>query len=88
MNYASTVEKGIPLPPSQRSIRKKYPWELMEVGDSFKVELSPTHQNTESLQASMMSSARQWKELHGKPDYIFRSAKVDDGKAVRIWRIK
>lgn len=31
-----TIEKGIPIPPKSR--RSKYPWEQMEIGDSFQVE--------------------------------------------------
>lgn len=87
MKYAAEIEKGIPMPTPKRQ-RAKYPWEIMEVGDSFQIPLTDSHRHIQSLQAAIMSSSRQWKELYQKPQHGFRSAQVVGGKAVRVWRIK
>jgi TusA-related sulfurtransferase len=68
-----TIEKGIPIGPRSRASATKYPFEKMEVGDSFEVETnSPT---------GVATGARQWAERHGM---VFTTRRTKKG--IRIWR--
>lgn len=64
------VEKGVPLPEGKR----RYPYKVMEVGDSFLVEGS-------SLQVVCNANYRAGKKL-GKR-FIARK----DGEGIRVWRM-
>ncbi len=76
------VERGVPLPPKPRPgphpgfLRKRYPFNAMQIGDSFFVAGS----NTLRIQASLVDAAK--RAIHG--DWTTR--RVEGG--VRIWRIK
>lgn len=70
-----TIDKGVPIPTDTCSVRKKYPWKKMEVGDSF---LLPT-----ADKRSVHSLASQTSLRHSPRKFIARKTK--DG--YRIWRI-
>jgi hypothetical protein len=64
------IEKGIPVPPDIRGLRK-YPWNLMDTGDSFfvpnrKVVMPPKH------------PTKKWTQ---------RTVEENGVRGIRIWRI-
>jgi len=67
------IEKGIPAP-AKETIRRKYPFHMMEIGDSFFV---PGRERTQ-----MCSSIANAKKTTG---FLFTSHSVNGG--VRVWRI-
>ena len=77
------IEKDVPMPMCDSF--RKYPWVIMELGDSF---VTPQHQ-----QYSALASANAWgKRNHARDNPTprkrkFASRRVDDSQA-RIWRIK
>jgi len=69
------IEKKIPMPKSDRGRPYKYPFEQMEVGDSFFVPKDEAEK--------ARNSALQYARREGK---IFHTRKENDG--ARIWRTK
>lgn len=67
------IEKGVPAPRYRG--RYKYPWEVLEVGDSFLVG--------EGLYGTVMAGAQYQGKKLGKR-FVVR--KVEDG--VRVWRVE
>jgi hypothetical protein len=65
------INKGIPVPNSR--VRREYPYEIMDIGDSF-------HVDGASLAVVCNSNWRNGKKLGMK----FIAAK--DDKGVRVWR--
>ncbi|QQN73927.1 hypothetical protein [Croceicoccus sp. YJ47] len=77
---AIKIEKGVPLP-SSRQAHVKYPFNEMEVGDSFKVTLAESHsENVTNLQRALGSRGAQ---VLGKGKVATRQ----EGDAVRVWRV-
>ena len=72
------IEKGVPIPKIKG--HAKYPWNEMEVGDSFFAPLNG--RDFGQFRNSISTSARQHKLGTTKN---FRTATVDGG--VRVWRI-
>lgn len=70
MKNTYTIENEIPVPPHQNS---KYPWDTLEVGQSFLVDPAGK---------SMFSSASLAGKKRGKK---FIGRKV--GSGVRVWRV-
>ena len=62
------IEKGIPIPP--RSHRAKYPWETMEIGDSF---FAPSANMASSVS---LARKRYQREFTTRPE----------GTGTRVWR--
>lgn len=83
MQVSFKIEKGKPVP--ERSIRAKYPFDQMEVGDSIFVQLRGEKDNLMKLQTSVNGNSRDW-ALRKKNDHKFVTKQ--EGKGVRIWRIK
>jgi len=73
MSMLQKIEKGIPVPPEGKRI---YPWEEMEVGDSF-VTRTP-------FLTSAIASARNASRRYGKK---FRARRINDDQ-IRIWRVE
>ena len=71
-----TIEKGIEMP--EKGVRNKYPFHLMNVGDSFKVDTGKLH--------SVRSSAYNYKYRTGNDTFKFEFRKVDE--SWRCWRVK
>lgn len=69
------VEKNVPMPPPPRNHRK-YPWDEMEVGDSFFIKGS----------TSGKLSTAAWAAAKTRPGWKFITRKVEGGAA--IWRVK
>lgn len=67
------IERGVPLPPKGKT-PERYPWSIMEVGDSFLVEGA-------NPRSHISTGAN---KLH--PDKRFTQRKVQDG--IRVWRVK
>lgn len=79
------VEKGVPIPPIRRGpvaeagSRRRYPWDEMEIGDSFAVrpKKGQTHRELAGALAALFSQRRrQYKEL-----YTMRR----EGVGFRVW---
>ena len=71
------IEKNVPLPRPRQSGAPKYPWESMDVGDSFYVAGA-----TVTL---LSASAASWSRRHGR-ERKFATRTVNGG--VRVWRVK
>ena len=78
------IEKDIPIP--DVISRYKYPFEEMEIGESFFVELG-THQNYISLRESIKLSARYNSRNNGRSYHV---SIIESGEklGVRCWRIR
>jgi hypothetical protein len=71
-----TIEKGIPIPPIKQA--STYPFNTMEVDDSFLVET-----DREDIVESARSAAQWHAQKYGKK---FVTRTVEGG--LRIWRVK
>ncbi len=77
---AYEIEKGIPIPNQYRGgTKRKYPFNDMEVGDSFLVLCSK--KRSKNVSASLKGSTRRTKDM----SFITRYISTEGG--VRIWRI-
>ena len=77
-----TIEKGVPLPAAQEFITKsRYPWDLMEVGDSFLVPTEEGKTPRQLMQKISPSVSRRASRTGTK--YTLRI--VEGG--VRVWRL-
>lgn len=71
------IEKGIPLP--EKNVRWKYPFDQLEVGDSFFViNKDTTQMSALCKRASKRLSAR----------FITAKAESDGAQGVRVWRME
>lgn len=71
---ATAIEKGIPIPPRPSGeANAKYPWRIMEIGDSFFIATTTPNQ----FYARASEKGRRYSRC-------FTCRKVDGG--VRIWR--
>jgi hypothetical protein len=78
--YAVDIEKGVPLPANRR-YNRKYPWRLMEVGDSF---LVPCSQDELELVQCSVTSCRAWAaKVTG---FKFTTSRTCLG--LRVWRVE
>lgn len=80
------IETGVPLPPDRYFGPRptKYPFPGMDVNDSFFVPVSDA-EPLKLLRRRMRQSAT-WAGKRYAPAQ-FRSAAVEDGSGVRVWRI-
>lgn len=72
------ITKGIPIPGNS-----KYPFELMQVGDSFAVPV-PKNCDAGAHSAAVRSRCYVWSK---KNSYKFVARLDEDRRAVRVWRI-
>jgi hypothetical protein len=81
------IEKDIPLPPRQRGkgyvAEHNYPWDKMEVGDSFFVPGDLVRQRNRA-EVSYYNWKRRW-NIEAE-DFKIESRAVDNG--IRVWRVK
>jgi hypothetical protein len=75
------IEKNIPIPTK----RYKYPWNQMQVGDSFFVKSSK--KETELIRGRLKSGSIQY-AARSKDNKKFIVRIVNDPRGVRCWRIK
>ncbi len=74
MQFDIEIEAGVPLPEKLRGARGKYPFEHLEVGDSFKVEASiGTMRNRCSRRGAQLGKRF--------------TCRVVSGGVVRVWRV-
>lgn len=71
------IDKGIPVPAHNKKYAKKYPFQEMEIGDSFLMPL-PDGKSPGSLYAAMSGAKKRF-------NINLTAARVDGG--VRVWRI-
>lgn len=77
------ISKKSPAPGGRRG-SKKYPFDKMEVGDSFYVSEPKTHPGI--LQQRILGNALQFSAWHHQRKRKFTSQRQKNG--VRIWRIE
>lgn len=68
------INKGLPVPPDTRGMKRKYPFDKMEVGDSFFVP-----DKTSDCMSQCIAYAKK------RLGFSFTRRTVDGG--VRVWRI-
>lgn len=76
------IEKGIPMPEKQKKktgAAAKYPWEQMEVGDSFFIPNPPTQANGRFTSMYAVASKRYAPK---------RFEQRQENGGLRIWRVK
>ena len=73
------IEKNIPI--KQRVKNSRYPFDIMELGDSFFVPVGNEHRT-----AAVGARLRTCAYAHGKRRGMFSFRKVDGG--LRCWRVK
>lgn len=92
MGYAGLepvlIDKNIPMPP-RRIPQRKFPWQVMQIGDSF---VFPSRQTLRKTQQAA-SSAVGKRMVCDRHDYEVRTVveKQKDGAladVVRVWRVK
>jgi len=71
------IEKDVPLP--QKNVRWKYPFDQLELGDSFFVA------NKDTTQMSALCK-RAGKRYGGR--FVTSKAEKDDQTGVRVWRLE
>ncbi len=79
-----TIDKNIPIPEDKRSRFEEFPYNQMEVGDSFRIE-AKDGQTIVSLQSGLSQNAKHWAKKTNS-SFLFRTAM--EGEGVRIWRIR
>lgn len=77
------IEKGKEMP--TRSLKTTYPFDKMEIGDSFFAGMGHDKDTVMKLQSSISGKARDW-SLRSRKDFRF-STRIE-GKGIRVWRIK
>jgi hypothetical protein len=78
---AIKIDKNVPLP--NKISRRIYPFDLMEIGDSFLVKLKDTEALAVQKQKIYLAS---WRFTQVHPDKKFTTSSYND--EVRVWRIK
>ena len=76
------IEKGVPLPSKGRYV--KFPWNKLEVGDSFFVAALNKNDSVKT-QSRLHTSLRDFQRYGGEQIKI-QTTQVDGG--VRVWRIE
>jgi hypothetical protein len=88
------LESNIPLPKSRRRVQTmKYPFDVMEVGQSFHV--APTEKNpspSKSLASTVSSAKNRYKDSAGNPtrNFVIRTVDSSDpkGPGARVFRLE
>lgn len=82
------LEDNVPIPAPRRGIQAepRYPFNLLNVGQSFMVPSTPERPNPAKALASTVSSAN--KRMQGKKKFIIRPVEENGVKGARIWRVE
>lgn len=72
------VEKGIPLPPVRRGPGSKYPWDKLEIGDSFVVATAKLKGFYPTIAKANM--------LRAPKHFCARTVNEGGRDVVRVWR--
>lgn len=75
------IDKGLQIPFYRKFGYSKYPFEIMEIGDSF-----IAGEYYRGFDISVLSCAKRWAIKNGKGKWCFVTRKVADNK-LRIWRV-
>lgn len=82
---AIAIEKGVPVPPPGTGQRAStWPFDKMEIGDSFAVE-APPGMTMSALVWRLRSAAERWARKY-HPAFRATTRMSEDGKSVRLWR--
>lgn len=76
------IQKNIPVPPAAVGRKRLYPFQEMEVGDSFFQQ----GDNPELLRSRVAGSASVYGKASGKK-FISRIVQEDSVPGIRVWRI-
>ncbi|MBA7529769.1 hypothetical protein ES705_21968 [subsurface metagenome] len=79
--YDIVIEKDIPIPDACE-LSRKYPFQKMNIGDSFTIEA--TQENINKLRSSVATAAYSWAKRKGD-DRKF-STRVN-GNEIGVWRV-
>lgn len=77
------IEKGIPIPPTQRDRETMFPFDRMEVGDSFLFLVGK--RDPKRANSVVSSACCRYKRSH--PGYQFSARLMPDKKGIRVWRV-
>jgi len=64
----------------------KYPFDALDVGDCFEVDVKD--KKIASIQAQIASAGIQWSKINTKGKVKFTVRRLNDGKKIGVWRIK
>ena len=83
IGFMFQIESGVEIPPQSQPLRKtKYPFNRLNVGDSFVFPVS-TDEDREAIQNRLQSAAANWGRSRGMR---FVTRRVTQG--IRVWRVK
>lgn len=80
-----TIEKNVPLQKRKSPQSRYYPFEKMEIGDSFEVKLDKSFRNFKSMRSSIITGSIQFSERNGL-DWKFKSRATSEN-TIRLWRV-
>jgi hypothetical protein len=86
MDKPYDVEKGIPIPIINRTTRHLYPFEKMEIGDSFAVPVileEPHHKKFNKLNSAICA----WRRKNKCPEKKFTCRFIKEESIIRCWRV-
>ncbi len=78
------IDKNVPIPDVIAKGKGIYPFQEMEIGDSFAIEFE-NYDQARRKQISLCNSSSRIKRLYGK---TFKTYIDYEKKEVRVWRIK
>ena len=79
------IDKGVPLPGNNNPKNSKYPWQDMEIGDSFSVPIDGVR-GPQMVAAAVSRGAQGAKAKYGHR-YSVRTTEENGKKCVRVWRV-
>ena len=83
VGFMFQIESGVEIPPQSQPLRKtKYPFNRLNVGDSFVFPVA-TDEDREAIQNRLQSAAANWGRSRGMR---FVTRRVTQG--IRVWRVK
>tara|TARA_R100000742_G_C4210112_1_gene36735 strand:- start:2 stop:313 length:312 start_codon:yes stop_codon:yes gene_type:complete len=80
------IDKDIPLPPDMRSRVSKYPWGMMEVGDSLFLPIEEGDDGKRMKNRIAQSCRNFGKKQEPEWKYTLRYRLENEVSGVRIWR--
>jgi hypothetical protein len=83
MGFMFQIESGVEIPPQAQPLRKmKYPFNQLNVGDSFVFPVGPD-EDREAVQNRLQSAAANWGRSR---EMRFVTRRI--GSGIRVWRIR
>lgn len=82
------IEKNIPIPFGRGPTQFRYPFYLMEIGDSFVLPVKG-YKTPETARTSMIAMARRFNKGNKNPIKLLTKKVIENNEQViRVWRIK